>query len=90
MFTPAVALLSLALAQPPSPAEALERAEKLYAADKFGEAEPLLRAATASEEPFLKRRAYNRLLALYLRSGRPDRALELADPFGKCSSASAG
>lgn len=83
MFTPAVALLSLALAQPPSPAEALERAEKLYAADKFGEAEPLLRAATASDEPFLKRRAYNRLLALYLRSGRPDRALELAEPFGK-------
>jgi hypothetical protein len=82
MFTPAVALLSLALAQPPSAAEALERAEKLYAADKFGEAEPLLRAATASDEPFLKRRAYNRLLALYLRSGRPDRALELAEPFG--------
>lgn len=85
MVTPAVALVALALAQPPAPrpAELLERAERLYAADRFGEAEPLLRAALAADEPFLKRQAYNRLLALYLRSGRPDRALELAGPYRK-------
>lgn len=78
------ALVLVALAAPPAPppaAEALQRAEKLYAEDRFGEAEPLYRAALDTEDQFLKRRAYNRLLSLYLRSGRPDKAVKLATPY---------
>lgn len=75
------ALLLLALAAPPAPAEAFRQAEELYAVDKFGEAEPLFKAALATDEPALRRRAYTRLMNLYLRSGRPDKAVKLGEPF---------
>src|SRR5262245_16556468 len=70
-----VAVVLVALAAPPAPAEqtpaeAFSRAEKFYAADRFGEAEPLLQAALRTEERFLKRQVYNRLMNLYVRSGR--------------------
>ncbi len=80
MFPTAIVLVALA-APPATPAEAFRKAEELYAADKFGEAEPLFRAALASDEPFLKRRAYTRLMNLYVRSGRPDKAVQLAEPY---------
>ena len=82
MFPTALVLVALAAPPaPPSAAESLQRAEKLYAEDRFGEAEPLYRAALDTDDQFLKRRAYNRLLSLYLRSGRPDKAVKLATPY---------
>jgi hypothetical protein len=86
MFPAAAVLVALAAppapaAPAPAPAEAFVRAEKLFAADRFGEAEPLFRAALATDDRSLKRRAYDRLMGLYLRSGRPDRAVRLAEPF---------
>ena len=80
MFPTAIVLVALA-APPATPAEAFRRAEELYAADEFGEAEPLFRAALASDEPYLKRRAYTRLMNLYARSGRPDKAIKLAEHY---------
>jgi CHAT domain-containing protein/tetratricopeptide (TPR) repeat protein len=65
----------------PTPAESYQKAENLYAADRFGEAEPLFLAAIASDEQFVKRQAYNRLLDLYVRSGRPDKAVGLATTY---------
>jgi CHAT domain-containing protein/tetratricopeptide (TPR) repeat protein len=81
MFPTAVVLI--ALAAPPTPAETFQKAEDLYAADKFGEAEPLFLKAIASDEQFIKRQAYNRLLDLYVRSGRPDKAVRLATTYRK-------
>ncbi|MBN9122391.1 MAG: CHAT domain-containing protein [Planctomycetes bacterium] len=76
------ALVLVALAAPPAtPAESFRRAEELYAVDRFGEAEPLYKAALESEEPFLRRRVYTRLMNLYARSGRPDKAIKLAEPY---------
>ena len=80
----ASALVCLALAAPPAapgPEEALQRAEKLFSADKFGEAEPLYQAALKSNLAFVKRQAYERLMGLYVRSGRQDKAIQLAGPF---------
>lgn len=82
---PAAAVL-VALAAPPAPtaptpAEAFQKAERLLAADRFGDAEPLFRAALATDDRYLKRQTYTRLMGLYLRSGRPDRAVRLAEPF---------
>jgi CHAT domain-containing protein/tetratricopeptide (TPR) repeat protein len=79
MFPTAVVLL--ALSAPPTPAESFQKAEDLFAADRFGEAEPLFRTAIASDDQFIKRQAYNRLLDLYVRSGRPDKAVRLAAPY---------
>ncbi|HEY1188897.1 MAG TPA: hypothetical protein VGE74_14680, partial [Gemmata sp.] len=75
------AVLLLVVAAPPAPAEAFQRAERLAAADKFGEAEPLYRVALETDDRFLKRETYNRLMGLYVRSGRPDKALQLGEPF---------
>ncbi|QJW97871.1 hypothetical protein [Frigoriglobus tundricola] len=81
MFPTAVVLV-LALAAPPAdPAEAFQKAESLYASDRFGEAEPLFESALRSDDRFLKRQAYNRLMNLYVRSGRPDKAIRLAGPY---------
>jgi CHAT domain-containing protein/tetratricopeptide (TPR) repeat protein len=80
MVPVAVVLLALAAA-PDAPAEAFQKAENLYAADRFGEAEPLFRAALAADDRFLRRNAYNRLMHLYVRSGRPDKAVRLAEPY---------
>ena len=80
MFPTAFVLIALA-APPATPAESFQKAEEAYAADRFGEAEPLYKAALESEEPFLKRRAYTRLMNLYVRSGRPDKAIKLAEPY---------
>ena len=81
MFPTAVVLLALAAPAAPTPAEAFQRAERLYAADRFGEAEPLYQVALTSADPFLKRETYNRLMNLYVRSGRPDKALQLGTSF---------
>jgi len=79
-------MLLLATAAPPAappetPAEAFRRGERFYVADRFGEAEPLFQAALDAADPFLKRKAYNRLMDLYVRSGRPDKAIRLATPY---------
>jgi len=68
-------------APPEDPAAVLRRAETLYASDRFGEAEPLLLEAARSTDPFVKRRAYEKLMALYVRSGRQDKAIQLGTPF---------
>lgn len=65
----------------PTPAEAFLKAERLAADDRFGEAEPLYRAAIAGDDRFRTREAYNRLMSLYVRSGRPDKALATGDAF---------
>lgn len=75
------AVLLLAVAAPPAPADAFQRAERLAANDQFGEAEPLYRAALDTDDRFLKREAFNRLMSVYVRSGRPDKALQLGDTF---------
>jgi CHAT domain-containing protein len=79
------ALVLLAAAAPPEPAlspdAAFRKAETLYAADKFGAAEPLFLAAIASDERFVRRQASNRLLDLYVRSGRPDKVMRFAGPY---------
>ncbi len=79
MFCAAFVLLTAAA--PDAPAEALQKAEKMYAAARFGEAEPLFRAALVTDDRSLKRQAYNRLMVLYVRSGRPDKAVRLAEPY---------
>lgn len=83
MFPTAVVLVTVFAADPApaTPAEAFQKAEELYAADKFGEAEPLFQAALLAEDRFVKRQAYNRLMNLYVRSGRPDKAIRLATPY---------
>jgi CHAT domain-containing protein/tetratricopeptide (TPR) repeat protein len=83
MFPTAVILVMACAADPApaTPAEAFQKAETLYAADKFGEAEPLFQAALRAEDHFIKRNAYNRLMNLYVRSGRPDKAIRLATPY---------
>lgn len=82
MFPAAVVLLALA-APPVDPADAFGRAERLYAADRFGEAEPLYqRALATTDNRYLKRETFNRLIGLYVRSGRPDKALNLVGTFG--------
>ena len=78
------AVLVLVIAAPPAapePADAFQQAERLYASDRFGEAEPLYQRALAANDRFLKRQAHNRLLALYVRSGRPDKALQHSAVF---------
>ncbi|MDY3551181.1 CHAT domain-containing protein [Gemmata sp. JC717] len=75
---PTVVLL---VAAQPAPVEAFRKAERLAAEDRFGDAEPLYRAALATDDRFLKRQAYNRLMSLYVRSGRPDQALRIGEAF---------
>src|SRR5262249_12683981 len=58
-----------------------QKAEELYSADKFGDAEPLFQAALRAEDRFIKRQAFNRLMNLYVRSGRPDKAIKLSTPY---------
>lgn len=83
MFPTVMLLLATSAppAPPETPADAFRRGEQFYAADRFGEAEPLFQSALGSTEPFLKRKAYNRLMDLYVRSGRPDKAIRLATPY---------
>jgi CHAT domain-containing protein/tetratricopeptide (TPR) repeat protein len=64
-----------------TPAEVLRRAEALAAADRPADAEPLYLEAIHRGEPFTRRRAYFRLMAAYIKSGRADKAVRLADPF---------
>ncbi|HZY85815.1 MAG TPA: hypothetical protein VFE78_13355, partial [Gemmataceae bacterium] len=61
-------------AAPPG-VEALQRAEELYRAGELLEAEPLYQAAAGGRGE-LRRQAYDRLLTLYARLGRPDRAVQ--------------
>ncbi|MCI0700260.1 MAG: CHAT domain-containing protein [Planctomycetia bacterium] len=86
MFTSSVLLVAM-VAAPGAAAdkytEAFQQAEKLAAADQFGEAEPLYQSALATDDRFLKRQVYTRLMTLYVRSGRPDKAIQLATPFRK-------
>jgi tetratricopeptide (TPR) repeat protein len=81
MFPIAVVLVALAAPPALTPAESFQKGQELYAADRFGEAEPLFLAAAAGDDPFVKRQASNRLMDLYVRSGRPDKAVRFADPY---------
>src|SRR5262245_7351014 len=81
MFPTAIVLFALAAPAEPTPAESFQKAETLYAADRFGEAEPLYLAAVKSDDNFVRRQAYNRLMNLYVRSGRTDKAVRLAAPY---------
>jgi CHAT domain-containing protein/tetratricopeptide (TPR) repeat protein len=73
--------LTLLLLTAAAPADDFRRAEAAYAADRFGEAEPLYLALTRGDDRFLKRQSFDRLLGLYVRSGRQDRAVKLAEPY---------
>jgi CHAT domain-containing protein len=59
-----------------SPAESLRRAEARYAAGNLLEAEPLYRQLTRARNEAIRRKAHERLLSLYPRLGRPDRAVQ--------------
>ncbi len=81
MFPTAVLLLVAAPPVATSPAGAFRQAERLYATERFGEAEPLYRAALETDDRFLKRETYNRLMNLYVRTGRPDKGLATGTAF---------
>jgi CHAT domain-containing protein len=76
-----LAVLLLTAAAPETPAEVFRRAEAAHAADRFGEAEPLFLSLTRGGDRYYKRQSYERLLGLYVRSGRQDRAVALAGPY---------
>jgi CHAT domain-containing protein len=77
MFLATLVMMTCAVpaTAPVEPAVALVQAQRLAAADRFGEAEPLFREALQANDRFVKREAYTHLLNLYLRSGRPDKAV---------------
>ncbi len=87
MVSAALALVAAAaLGGPPAapagdPAEAFRRAEALYASEKFAEAEGLYRRALDADAPLQKRQAFERLTALYVRSGRQDKAVRVIEAF---------
>ena len=70
--------LGAAVRAAPPAVEALQRAEELYRTGDLLEAEPLYQAATRAGRGQLRRQAYDRLLTLYARMGRPDRAVQTA------------
>ncbi len=81
-------LLGPARAEPLPPVEALRKAEALYAAGDLLEAEPLYKQLAASRpgakapaHRALYRKANERLLALYVRLGRDDRAVQVGLPY---------
>eukprot|EP01137_Pigoraptor_chileana_P036902 Opistho-2@33220 len=76
-----LAVVLLTAAAPETPAEVFRRAEAAHAADRFGEAEPLFLSLTRGGDRYYKRQSYERLLGLYVRSGRQDRAVALAGPY---------
>src|SRR5688500_9915160 len=61
-----------------NPLQTLQRAEDLYKADRLLEAEKLYRLALETVAESDKARCYDRLLSVYVRVGRLDRALNLA------------
>lgn len=65
----------------PAPLEAFKRAEVHYHADRPASAEPLYQIALQSNDAFLVRQSYSRLVDLYIKSARPDRAIQIAKPF---------
>ncbi|OWK39972.1 CHAT domain-containing protein [Fimbriiglobus ruber] len=71
----------LLAAPPPTPGDALQRADALADAEKPGEAEPFYLAATRSDDPFTRRQAFVRLMGVYVKSGRQDRAVKLAETY---------
>jgi CHAT domain-containing protein/tetratricopeptide (TPR) repeat protein len=70
------ACLSVSSQAAPPAVDALDRAEKLYRAGDLLEAEPLYQAVAGSGQEELCRQAYDRLLSLYARLGRSDRAVQ--------------
>jgi CHAT domain-containing protein len=61
----------------PTPQAALRKADEHYQADRLLEAEPLYRTALSTTRRDQRRRCYDRLLAIYVRLGRPDQAISL-------------
>jgi CHAT domain-containing protein/tetratricopeptide (TPR) repeat protein len=60
-----------------SPLRTLEQAERLYRADRLPEAERLYLQALDGLSLTQQQRCYDRLFAIYIRVGRPDRAVRL-------------
>lgn len=77
--------LVVALWLPAQPAEdplaAFKRAEEFFVADRPAQAEPLYQTALKSKDAFTVRRSYERLMALYIKSARADKAVRIAGPF---------
>lgn len=59
----------------PAPDQALAQAERLYKQDRLAAAEPLYRIALEGAK-YERRRAFDQLLALYVRLGRHDQAIQ--------------
>jgi CHAT domain-containing protein/tetratricopeptide (TPR) repeat protein len=80
MFSLVVALCVPAQASE-DPLAAFKRAEEHFAADRPALAEPLYQAALKAKDAFTVRRSYERLMALYIKSARADKAVRIAGPF---------
>ncbi|QEL14581.1 CHAT domain-containing protein [Limnoglobus roseus] len=63
------------------PITAFRQAEEHFAADRPGLAEPLYRQALTATDNFTVRRSYERLMEMYIKSARPDRAIRISEPF---------
>ncbi len=77
----ALALWSPAAPPDADPVAAFRQAEVHFADDRPGLAEPLYRTALTAADNYTVRRSYERLMALYIKSARADKAISLADPF---------
>src|SRR5262245_455351 len=67
---------ALAQARGPALAETLQRADQLYRAEKLPQAEELYSQALKTAEGADRRRCFDRLLTIYVRVGRQDRAIQ--------------
>ncbi len=76
---PTTALIFLAATAMASPTADFKEAERLCAEDKFGEAEKLYRSSLETADFNLKRQSFDGLIRLYIRSGREDKAITLAE-----------
>ena len=81
-MTPTTIFLLAATILMADPIVAFKRAEESSAADQFGEAERFYKEALETADPYLKRQTYDGLMRLYVRSGREDKAIRLAVPYG--------
>ncbi len=63
------------------PLAVFKEAESHYQADRPSAAEPLYELVLKSNDAFLIRQSYTRLISLYSKSGRPDRVIQIAKPY---------
>jgi CHAT domain-containing protein len=76
-----VVVLTAGPAAAQTPTDLVEVAERHYRGDRLLEAERAFRAALAVSDGAARRRCYDRLMRIYVRLGRQDQAVRLAQPF---------